>query len=111
MSQSAERVLAQWAALWSAHDPDAVLRLFTDDCIYEDVTFGIVNQGKGELRIFAERVFAAHPDFRIDLKSQFVAGDWAAMEWIMTGTHEGDLAGMPGYAQKVLDSWSLGCGT
>lgn len=53
MSQNAERALAQWAALWFSHDPDAVLGLLTDDCIYEDVTFGIVNHGKGELRIFA----------------------------------------------------------
>jgi steroid delta-isomerase-like uncharacterized protein len=94
MSQNAEKTLVQWAALWSSHNTDELLLLFTEDCVYEDVTFGIVNRGKSELRAFAERVFAVHPDFRIDLKSQFVAGEWAAMEWVMSATHEGDLAGM-----------------
>jgi ketosteroid isomerase-like protein len=34
---------------WSSHDIDHLLSLFTDDCIYEDVTFGVVNRGKAEL--------------------------------------------------------------
>jgi steroid delta-isomerase-like uncharacterized protein len=100
MSQNAERTLAQWAALLTSHNTDDFVLLFTEDCVYEDVTFGIVNRGKSELRAFVERVFAVHPDFRIDLKSEFVAGEWAAMEWIMTGTHEGDLAGMPATHKK-----------
>jgi len=42
--------LESWAALWSSHDIDALLSLFTEDCVYEDVTFGAVNRGKAELR-------------------------------------------------------------
>ena len=95
MSQDAEKTLEQWAEFLSSHDMSEFLSLFTDDCIYEDVTFGIVNHGKSELRAFIEGVFAAFPDFRIDLTSSFVAGDRAAMEWLMSGTHKGDFSGMP----------------
>ena len=76
------------------------MRLFTEDCVYEDVTFGVLNHGKGELRAFAEGIFAAFPDFRIELKSQFVAGERGAMEWVMAATHEGDMQGMPATHKK-----------
>ena len=100
MSQNAERTLVQWAESWSAHDVDKLLPLFTEDCIYEDVSFGMVNRGKRELRAFADGMLAAFPDLRVDLKSHFVAGPWAAMEWVMSGTHEGDLPGMPATHKK-----------
>ena len=57
--------------------------------------FGLVNHGKVELRAFADGILATFPDLHIDLKSQFVAGSLAAMEWVMSGTHEGDMPGMP----------------
>jgi len=90
-----EKKLEQWAELLSSHDTTSFLDLFTDDCMYEDVALGVTNQGKTELRSFIEGVFAAMPDFHIDLKTSFVSGDRAAMEWVMSGTHAGDLPGMP----------------
>ena len=90
-----EKTLEAWAADWSSADVQHLLSLFTDDCIYEDVTFGVVNHGKAELKSFAEGIFAAFPDFKVEQTARFVAGDWAAMEWIISGTHKGDLPGMP----------------
>jgi len=72
-----------------------LLSLFSDDCIYEDVTFGVVNHGKAELKAFADGIFAAFPDFRIEQTARFAAGEWAGMEWIISGTHKGDLPGIP----------------
>jgi steroid delta-isomerase-like uncharacterized protein len=96
-----ERVLDAWATAWSSHDPDQVLALFTDDCLYEDVTFNVINRGKEELRAFANGVFAAVPDFKGDpLTTRFVAGNWAAMEWVMSGTHHGDFPGMPATGKR-----------
>jgi steroid delta-isomerase-like uncharacterized protein len=94
MNAEAEKTLDAWAADWSAHDVDHLLSLFTDDCIYEDVTFGVVNRGKAELKAFADGIFAAFPDFKIELTARFAAGEWAGMEWIISGTHKGDLPGM-----------------
>ena len=95
-----ERVLEDWATAWSSHDTAKVLALFTDDCVYEDVTFGMVNHGKEELRAFADGSFAAVPDFTIALTARFVAGNWAAMEWVMSGTHKGDFPGMPATGKR-----------
>jgi steroid delta-isomerase-like uncharacterized protein len=90
-----ERVLDAWATAWSSHETGKVLALFMDDAVYEDVTFGIVNHGKEELRSFADATFAAVPDFTIQLTSRFVAGNWGAIEWVMSGTHKGDFPGLP----------------
>ena len=60
MLQNAEHTLKQWAELWSSHNTDALLSLFTEDCVYEDVTFGLVNHGKAELRV-RKWVFCREP--------------------------------------------------
>jgi len=95
MNTEIEKTLEAWAADWSSPDIEHLLSLFTDDCIYEDVTFGVVNRGKVELKAFADGIFAAFPDFNIKQTARFAAGDWAGMEWIISGTHKGDLPGMP----------------
>jgi len=94
------RVLDDWAAAWSLHDTEKVLSLFTDDCVLEDVTFGVVNRGKKELRAFADGVFAGIPDFKIELTARFSTDAWAGMEWVMSGTHKGDFPGMPATGKR-----------
>lgn len=90
-----EHTLEEWAAGWSTQDIERVLSVCTDDCLYEDVPLGVVNHGKEELRAFGEQVFNAFPDFKIELSSHVAAGDWAMLEWTMSGTHQADLPGMP----------------
>ncbi len=53
-----ERLLDDWAAGWASHNTEKFLSIFTDGCVYEDVTFGVVNRGKKELRAYADDVFA-----------------------------------------------------
>jgi uncharacterized protein (TIGR02246 family) len=79
-----EHVLDQWAAAWSSSDVDKVLPLFTDDVVYEDVTFGSVNHGRRELHDFAKGTFEAFADLKFELKSRVIAADGksGAMEWI-----------------------------
>ena len=95
IQSEAANTLQRWAELWSSHKINELLTLFTDDSTYEDVTFGVVNRSKHELKAFAEGIFAAFPDFALTLTSKFVATGWAAMEWVITGTHVGDLPGIP----------------
>jgi steroid delta-isomerase-like uncharacterized protein len=96
-----EQMLDDWATAWSSHDPERVLALFTDDCVFEDVTFGVVTRSKDELRGFANGAFAAVPDLKFELTSRFAAGQWAAIEWIMSGTHKGDFPGMPATGKRI----------
>jgi steroid delta-isomerase-like uncharacterized protein len=90
-----EAALEEWAAAWSVGDADRLASIFTDHCIYEDVTMGVLTHGRAELRAFADGIFSAIPDFAIEMGSRFASGGWAAMEWTMSGTHRGDLPGLP----------------
>lgn len=84
-----------WAEGWSSHNMATVASVFTDDCIYEDVALGVVNHGKNELKAFGDGFIAGAPDVKVEVTSRFSAGDMAAAEWEMSGTHNGDLPGMP----------------
>lgn len=96
-----ESLLEEWGVAWSSHDVDRVLSLFTDDCVYEDVTMGIVNRGKAELQTFANTFLGAFPDFKVELESRFVAGTLAGAEWTMSGTHTGDVPGLPASNKRI----------
>jgi steroid delta-isomerase-like uncharacterized protein len=94
-SSSPETALEEWAAAWSTADAARLASIFTDDCVYEDPTMGVLTHGKAELTAFADGIFAAIPDFTIELSARFACSGWAGMEWTMSGTHSGDLPALP----------------
>jgi len=96
-----KRALEHWAAHWSAHDMNGLLTLFTEDVIHEDVTMGVVNRGRAELRAFGEGFFSGFPDVTFELRSSFADGTSGGAEWVMRGTHRGDLPGMPATGKRV----------
>jgi steroid delta-isomerase-like uncharacterized protein len=95
-----QRIPDDLVAAWSSHDPERVVSLFADDCVFEDVTFGVVLRGKKDLRAFAQGVFAGIPDFKIEITSRFMAGNAGGIEWTMSGTHKGDFPGMPATGKR-----------
>jgi steroid delta-isomerase-like uncharacterized protein len=93
---SPERALDEWAAAWTAGDLERVAALFTDDCVYEDVAMGTINRGREELRTLqGGAVLAGTPHVQIMLTSRFVAGQCGAMEWILSGSREVEISGLP----------------
>lgn len=92
-----ERLLDEWGAAWTAADPNRLLPIFTDDVVYEDVTFGAVNKGQDALRKFATDFFDAFPGNVFEVKSRFVSSDgkWGSVEWLWRGRQTKDLPGLP----------------
>src|SRR5581483_4985336 len=76
-------------AAWNAHDADKVASLYTDDVIYEDVTFGLVAHSQTELRKMAANFFAAVPDFKLEIVSSTSMGNRGSVEWVFSGTDVG----------------------
>src|SRR5215470_10653029 len=70
------------------------LLFFAEDCVFEDVNFRVIVRGKEELRRFVNGALAAVPDFKYGLRSRFATAQWAVIEWVMSGTHKGDLPGI-----------------
>jgi steroid delta-isomerase-like uncharacterized protein len=54
----------------------------------------VVARGKEELCGFVGRAFATVPDFECQLRRRYVTSQWAAVEWAMSGTHQGDFPGI-----------------
>jgi steroid delta-isomerase-like uncharacterized protein len=80
---------------WNAHDPAAVARYMADDAIYEDVALGRVLHGPSEIAAFVEEATRASSDFRFEEVSLFTAGSNYANEWIMIGTNDREVQGVP----------------
>ncbi len=87
-----EQLSQDFLSGWS-HDLPKLLPLFTDDVVYEDKTVGTVLHGKEKLRDFAQGRFKAFPDLKFTRTAYFIGGDRAAIEWVGTGTHKGDVPG------------------
>ena len=86
--KSAELVQGNFAA-WNAHDADKVASFYTDDVIYEDVTFGLIAHGHAELRKMAADFFASVPDLKLEVVSNTSMGNRGCVEWIFSGTDAG----------------------
>jgi len=86
---SPQDAITRWAAAWSAHDVEALLALFTDDIVYEDVPMGVSVSGMVELRAFFRRVLSDLPDITFELISSSDDGDRGHAEWTMRGTRLG----------------------
>jgi steroid delta-isomerase-like uncharacterized protein len=87
--------LNEYTAAWNSHDTEKVVSFFTDDCVYEDLGFFYIKSGKEELRAFINGFFAAFPDTHFEPKSSFISGNWYCAEWVWSGTHKGNMAGVP----------------
>ena len=84
-----------YLAAWNAHDSGAVARHMADDAVYEDVALGRVLHGPSEIALFVEEVTRSSSDFRFEVVSLFTAGNDYANEWVMLGTNERELRGVP----------------
>ena len=84
-----DKIVENWVAAWNSHDVIRVVPLFTDDVLYEDVTFGAVNHGSTDLRKFASFFFEAVPDMKFEVVKSFVQGKRGTIEWIFSGTDAG----------------------
>jgi steroid delta-isomerase-like uncharacterized protein len=99
-SLTMDPMLQSYAAAWAQRDTDYLLSFFTEDGIYEDAALGIKEQGHAAIKAFFEDLFRAFPDFTIEVVSGFVAADYSGSEWIMSGTHQGDLPDLPATGKK-----------
>jgi len=83
------RIVERWIAAWNSHDVEKVVPLFTNNVLYEDVTFGAVNHGSADLRKFASFFFEAVPDMKFELLESSVEGRRGVIEWVFSGTDKG----------------------
>jgi len=76
---------------FNSHDVEKILSLYTNDCTIEEVATEEVYHGIQEARKYFSEMFKSFPDIKMEFKTDFKADDWAANEWVVTGTNTGNL--------------------
>ncbi|MGH2528995.1 MAG: nuclear transport factor 2 family protein, partial [Actinomycetota bacterium] len=75
---------------FNAHDIDAVMAFFTEDCVLEmprgPDPCGRRLEGRERVREGLESRFAGMPDVHYGEDRHWVAGDRGCSEWLLTGT-------------------------
>ena len=101
MANNVEKMMMGYLAAMNAHDLEKMLTFFTDDAVYDCTPMGKVSKGKKEIKDFFSNTFTNFPDFKIEMKSAFNAGEQGAGEWVMSGTFaKSDIPEMPATGKK-----------
>jgi steroid delta-isomerase-like uncharacterized protein len=100
MTDRVEELLRGENAAWNAHDVEAIAAFYTEDCFKEDIAVGKATRGREEMKVLVGGAFRAIPDMRIELVTLFSCGDWAATEWVMSGSYSSDYPGFPSAAGR-----------
>jgi steroid delta-isomerase-like uncharacterized protein len=95
MGTPARAFFDTYLAAWNAHDSTAVARHMADEAIYEDVALGRLLHGPSEIASFVEEATRSSSDFRFEVVSLLIAGNEYANEWVMLGTNDRELPGVP----------------
>jgi len=90
-----EKRLRAYYATWSTGDPDKVIEFFANGAVFEDLASDAKFEGRDAIRPFAVLTYNGGPDFCVVPQQIVVNGSHAAASWIMSGTHSGDLPGLP----------------
>jgi steroid delta-isomerase-like uncharacterized protein len=86
---------------WNAHDADAVAAVFAEEAVVRDAGSPTAAHGREAVRQRAADLLRAFPDLRLERIELVIDGDRHADRWVLTGTHEGELLGVPPTGRAV----------
>jgi uncharacterized protein (TIGR02246 family) len=94
-------LIAEFNQAFNCHDADAMMRLMTEDCVFEN-TFpapdGNRFSGKESVHAFWVSFFQSSPQARIEIEESFEMGDRLVQRWVY---HWVDEAGSRGHVRGV----------
>jgi steroid delta-isomerase-like uncharacterized protein len=101
-----QRAYEDLLAVWSGDDLSRLDQVLVDDFAFEEPTGDETSEeppllGRNRLRELILEERTAFPDLKFQLQRFIQAGDWAAAEWLMTGTHSGGYADLPATGRSI----------
>lgn len=80
---------------WNAHDGDRLVALLDEGFTAESDTLPAPVRGREAQRQVLEMYVRAFPDLHIETEQLLANGDYVVTRWHATGTHKGELMGIP----------------
>jgi steroid delta-isomerase-like uncharacterized protein len=94
-SEANKSVIRGWMAeVLNGHDIDAIDKYFAPDCVHHDSEMGD-SQGIDAEKQLTTTFVKAFPDLQFTLKAILAEGELVAGQATFSGTHTGDLMGLP----------------
>jgi predicted ester cyclase len=91
----AQQVGADFVAAFNDHDESRIRELNAENAAVE-APGDVHVEGREAATQYAMAWLNAFPDARLNVKNEFVSGDWVVQEFTFEGTHEGTLSGPAG---------------
>jgi steroid delta-isomerase-like uncharacterized protein len=80
---------------WNAHDPERYVMLLEEKHVIESDTIPATMTGREAGREFMKTYVSAFPDLHFQIDQMLASGDFVVTQYTATGTHRGDLMGIP----------------
>lgn len=80
---------------WNAHDPARYAKLLDERYVQESDTLPQAINGREAGRDIMQMYLRAFPDLHLDVDQLLTSGDYVVVRWTGTGTHRGELMGVP----------------
>src|SRR4029077_10811434 len=87
---------------WNAHDPDGVAKLVSNDFVSEADTLPAAVRGPDAVRQEVQMYVRAFSDLHFEVEQMLSSGDYVMLRWLATGTHDGELMGIPATNKRVV---------
>jgi steroid delta-isomerase-like uncharacterized protein len=86
---------------WNQQDVEGVLAYYDERITWLNMAMEETYHGKGEVRIFLRKLFAAFPDLNFEVTYKIARGHNVAEQWFIRGTHLGTFMGIPATGRHV----------
>ncbi len=100
--ETVERALAAY----NAHDAAGFASYFAEDGVMRVIATGEVSEGREKIQAAREETWRAL-DYTLETRGIYECGEEVWVEWTLTGTHVGELMGIPATHLRV--EGLLGC--
>jgi steroid delta-isomerase-like uncharacterized protein len=121
MSEENKAIARRFFECVNDRNLDGLAEIIGPDAVDHDPQNPVQGSGPDVARQAMQGYVDAFPDLRIEVDDQIAEGDRVTTRWTATGTHQGDLMGIPGSGKqstvtgisidriengKVVESWS-----
>ena len=102
LQPAATDIIRESINAWNAHDADGVARLVSNDFVSESDTLPAALRGSEAVREVVQMYVRAFPDLHFEVEQMLREGEYVTTRWLATGTHGGELMGIPPTNKRVV---------